>query len=101
MDFEHPHPAGVKSYNKGKPINIKEFDLEKSWWNKREENQYAWKVSAEDIKARGYNLDIKNPHQEVDNLGTPEEILNQYKASESSINNIQQKIIDVLNKALN
>ena len=33
--FEHPYPAGVKSYNKGKPINIKEFDLEKAWWADR------------------------------------------------------------------
>jgi hypothetical protein len=33
--FEHPYPPGVKSYNKTKPINIKEFDLEKSWWNNR------------------------------------------------------------------
>ena len=26
------------------------------------ENEYAWKVSAEEIKQRNYNLDIKNPH---------------------------------------
>ena len=99
--FEHPYPDGAVSYNKGKPINIKEFDLEKAWWNNREENQYAWKVSAEDIKARGYNLDIKNPHQEADDLATPEVILEQYRATESSINSIQQKIVDVLNEALN
>jgi type I restriction enzyme M protein len=60
--FEHPYPDGVKSYNKTKPINIKEFDLEKSWWNNRIENEYAWKVSVEEIKQRNYNLDIKNPH---------------------------------------
>lgn len=60
--FEHPYPAGVKSYNKTKPINSEEFDLEKSWWNKREENQYAWKVSFDEIKQRNYNLDFKNPH---------------------------------------
>ena len=60
--FEHPYPDGVKNYNKTKPINIKEIDLEKKWWNKREENQYAWKVSIDEIKERSYNLDIKNPH---------------------------------------
>jgi type I restriction enzyme M protein len=60
--FEHPYPEGVKNYNKTKPINIKEFDLEKTWWNKREENQYAWKVSAEELKKRNYNFDIKNPN---------------------------------------
>lgn len=60
--FEHPYPEGVKSYNKTKPINIKEFDLERGWWNKRKENHLAWKVSAEEIKNRNYNLDIKNPN---------------------------------------
>lgn len=59
--FEHPYPEGVKMYNKTKPINIKEFDLEKKWWKKRIENKHAWKVSAEEIKSRNYNLDIKNP----------------------------------------
>ncbi|MFL5740572.1 MAG: N-6 DNA methylase [Flavisolibacter sp.] len=59
--FEHPYPDGIKNYNKTKPINIKEFDLEKAWWNKREENQYAWKISAEELKKRNYNFDIKNP----------------------------------------
>lgn len=98
--FEHPYPAGVKSYNKGKPIHIKEFDLEKAWWKKRKETPHAWKVTAEEIKARNYNLDIKNPHQEVDNLASPEELLAEYKATEVKITGIQQEIIKVLNKAL-
>ncbi|WP_191861081.1 class I SAM-dependent DNA methyltransferase [Hanstruepera ponticola] len=99
--FEHPYPEGVKSYNKTKPIRIKEFDLEKKWWNKREENKYAWKVPVEDIVARNYNLDIKNPYQEADDLAAPEDILKQYQITEQSINSIQQKIMDVLNEALN
>jgi type I restriction enzyme M protein len=60
--FEHPYPGGIKNCNKTKPISIKEFDLEKKWWNKRKENEYAWKVSVDEIKQRNYNLDIKNPH---------------------------------------
>jgi type I restriction enzyme M protein len=99
--FEHPYPDGVKSYNKGKPISIKEFDLEKEWWNKRVENQYAWKVSADEIKERGFNLDVKNPHKEADNLAKPDVILNQYKATEIKIGAIQDEIIKVLNEALN
>ncbi|MFY0712777.1 SAM-dependent DNA methyltransferase [Seonamhaeicola sp. NFXS20] len=99
--FEHPYPEGVKSYNKTKPIHIKEFDLEKKWWNNREENKYAWKVPVADIVARNYNLDIKNPHQEADDLASPEDILKQYQATEKNIESIQQKIMDVLNEALN
>ncbi|MBN8853990.1 MAG: N-6 DNA methylase [Sphingobacteriales bacterium] len=60
--FEHPYPDGVKSYSKTKPINIKEFDLEKSWWKNRRENEYAWKISAEELRRCNYNLDVKNPN---------------------------------------
>ncbi|PZX57019.1 type I restriction enzyme M protein [Algoriphagus ratkowskyi] len=101
--FEHPYPDGVKSYNKGKPIHIKEFDLEKAWWNNREDEQYsayAWKVSTEEIKARGYNLDIKNPHQEADNLASPDVILEKYNATSKKISSIQDEIINVLTEAL-
>ncbi len=60
--FEHPYPDGVKNYNKTKPISSKEFDLEKEWWHNREENEYAWKVSVEELKKRNYNFDSKNPN---------------------------------------
>ena len=60
--FEHPLPEGYKKYTKTKPIRHEEFELEKQWWNNRDENQYAWKVSIEEIKSRNYNLDIKNPN---------------------------------------
>src|SRR6266550_275623 len=30
--YEHPYPAGVKSYNKGRPIRIEEFEVERGWW---------------------------------------------------------------------
>ena len=43
--YEHPYPAGAKSYNKTKPIRIEEFEAERAWWNKRVENEQAWRVS--------------------------------------------------------
>ncbi len=101
--FEHPYPDGVKSYNKGKPIHIKEFDLEKAWWTDRENStysKYAWKVSADEIKSRNYNLDVKNPHQESDDLASPEEILKQYNNTNLKISSIQDEIINVLTEAL-
>jgi type I restriction enzyme M protein len=61
--FEHPYPTGVKMYNKTKPINIKEFDLEKKWWNHRFKNEHAWKVSIQEIRDKNYNLDFKNPNK--------------------------------------
>ena len=32
------------------------------WWDKREENEVAYRVVVEDLKA-GYDLDVKNPYQ--------------------------------------
>jgi type I restriction enzyme M protein len=98
--YEHPYPEGVKSYNKGKPIHIKEFDLEKAWWHNREENTQAWKVSLKEIKKRGYNLDIKNPHQEIDDLASPEVLLGKFRATEKKISSIQEEIVNVLTEAL-
>lgn len=98
--FEHPYPEGVVSYNKTKPINIKEFDIEKVWWYNRQENQYAWKVSVEEIKKRNYNLDIKNPHQADDTLASPEDILEKFNAAEQKISSIQDEIVKVLTQAL-
>lgn len=70
--YQHQLPQGFKNYTKTKPIKINEFDAEKAWWcgddkSKREETDYAWKVSIEDIKTRNYNLDFKNPTTQVEN----------------------------------
>lgn len=77
--YEHPYPAGYKSYSKTKPIRIEEFETEKAWWYNREENECAWKVSIEQIKANGYNLDIKNPHRIDAEHGDLEEMLADYQ----------------------
>ncbi len=61
--YEHKLPEGYKAYSKTKPIQLAEFDSLKAWWHKREANEQAWQVDMEIIKANGYNLDIKNPHQ--------------------------------------
>jgi type I restriction enzyme M protein len=61
--FEHKLPEGYKAYSKTKPIQLAEFEGLKEWWAKREENEQAWQVDIDTIKANGYNLDIKNPHQ--------------------------------------
>ena len=47
------------------------FSPEIAWWDKREETEVAWRVSAADIKARNYNLDVKNPHVVDANHGDP------------------------------
>lgn len=39
--YEHPYPAGVKNYNKTKPMRIEEFAARKAWWTDRVENEHA------------------------------------------------------------
>ncbi|HMS30841.1 MAG TPA: class I SAM-dependent DNA methyltransferase [Candidatus Saccharibacteria bacterium] len=98
--YEHRLPEGVKAYNKTKPICIEEFDEIKSWWNDRKENEGAWKVSIDEIKKRGYNLDIKNPNiVEVDELN-PEEVLKDYRAKQAEVKEILEKIKAELTEAL-
>ncbi|GHT89051.1 hypothetical protein AGMMS49543_27930 [Betaproteobacteria bacterium] len=83
--FEHPYPEAYKSYSRSKPLTIAEFDREKAWWGGtarqgREANEYAWKVSAEEIAARNYNLDCKNPHQLAVTHSDPEALWQDYQA---------------------
>ncbi|MGE4545690.1 MAG: N-6 DNA methylase [Pedobacter sp.] len=83
--YEHPYPEGYKSYSKTKPMRIEEFNFEKAWWEDRKETEQAWKVSVDQIKANGYNLDIKNPNTVEDDHGDPEELLAEYKAMLASV----------------
>lgn len=80
--FEHPLPKGYKNYTKTKPIRIGEFELEKQWWNNREENEYAWKVDIEEIKSRNYNLDINHPSKAGNKeLKPPKELIRELEQS--------------------
>ena len=57
--YEHPYPAGYKSYSKTKPIRIEEFKPEQEWWGNeendfadREENEFAWKLDFKDKRLK-------------------------------------------------
>ncbi|GAB4073132.1 type I restriction-modification system subunit M [Barrientosiimonas marina] len=99
--YEHPYPEGQKSYSKTKPIRIEEFEPEKAWWHNREENRYAWKVSAEEIKKRNYNLDIKNPYVAEEDQLDPEEALKQYEEAAANAEQTKKKLADELSAILN
>lgn len=98
--FEHPLPQGYKNYTKTKPIKLEEFDLEKKWWNNREENEYAWKISVEEIKNRNYNLDFKNPNKEEEDLGDPKMLLEKYHEAKAEVSKLQESLIEELRKIL-
>ena len=60
--YELPLPEGRKKYSKTAPLQFDEFAQVAAWWNDRQEGPQTWKVSAADVAARGYNLDLKNPN---------------------------------------
>ncbi|MDI3286267.1 class I SAM-dependent DNA methyltransferase [Polyangium sp. 15x6] len=98
--YEHPYPSGYKSYSKTKPMRIEEFGPERTWWNERKETEQAWKVSIEDIKARGYNLDIKNPRAVEDGPGDAEELLREYRALSAEVAEVRDRLRDELRASL-
>jgi len=99
--YEHPYPPGAKSYNKTKPMRIEEFEPEKKWWRKRKENKFAWKVTAKDIKANNYNLDIKNPHVGEQINHDPDKLLKKYAKQQEEISGLRDQLKTILAEALN
>ncbi len=103
--FEHPYPSGYKSYSRSKPLTIQEFEREKAWWGGLERKgrmttEYAWKVSTEEIAARNYNLDCKNPHEVAINHGDPEELMQEYQQIVQQLEAAQTALKQELIKAL-
>lgn len=86
-------PPGLRAYTKTKPITDRDFEPVRAWWNNRTENECAWKVSIEDIKAKGYNLDIKNPHVgEVEAELSSKELVERILEKEGEIKEILKSI---------
>ncbi len=97
--YEQPLPEGRKNYTKTQPIQFEEFSDSIAWWNKRKENDRAWKVSASDILKNGCNLDIKNPRGKVDfEHLPPEQLADDILKKEQRIAEIMGEIKDLLKK---
>jgi type I restriction enzyme M protein len=105
--YEHPYPPGVTSYNKGRPMQFEEFQPERAWWGDeadgfrhRRETEQAWKISAGDVAARGYNLDLKNPHIPDRESPDPDELLARYAAQQARIQSLRDQLKAILSDAL-
>lgn len=98
--YEHPYPSGYKSYSKTKPIRLEEFEAEKAWWNNREENERAWRVSAEEIVARGYNLDWKNPHAADEENADAATLLAHFEDAQNALDAVRESLKTELLRAL-
>jgi type I restriction enzyme M protein len=105
--YEHPYPPGAKSYNKTKPIRVEEFQAEREWWGDesdgfktRVETERAWRVPVETIKANGYNLDLKNPHNPDTGPGDVDHLLPEYEKLLAQIAETRAKLKAELHHAL-
>jgi type I restriction enzyme M protein len=110
--YEVPLPAGVKAFNKTKPMKLEHFNDCAGWWGEgnsqqeklarhnRQGNEQAWPVSIDEIIERNYNLDIKNPHQEEQISHDPNELLAQYAEQQAGIQQLRDQLKGILADAL-
>ena len=97
--YEHPYPAGYKSYSKTKPIQFKEFENIQTWWGneengfaEREENERAWKV------------DFKTKREQAEAAAAPhwqraEELNNAAAKLESEATDLRKSLVGTLDAA--
>ncbi len=105
--YEHPYPPGVTSYNKTRPMQFEEFGIEIAWWGDeadgfraRRESAQAWKVSAAEIDARNFNLDLKNPNTAAAETHDPEELLARWGAQQARIQGLRDQLKTILADAI-
>jgi type I restriction enzyme M protein len=103
--YEHRVPDGQKAYSMTKPIRFHDLKGCIDWWGGakrkgRAEGSQAWRVTAEDVKARGYDLDIKNPHAVADDHGDPEELLEALNDAEAEVTTLRDRLKAILVEAL-
>jgi type I restriction enzyme M protein len=103
--WEHRVPEGQKAYSMTKPIRLEHLQTCIDWWGGksrkgREEGPFAWKVTAEEVKARGYNLDIKNPNTVETDHGDPETLLADLAAAEVDTARLRDQLKAILSEAL-
>jgi type I restriction enzyme M protein len=103
--YEHSLPANQKAYSMTKPIQVEHLKPCVEWWGGakregREENESAWRVTIEDVKGRGYNLDIRNPNVSVDSHGDPNELLARLSESQRQSEVLREQLKRLIAEAL-
>ena len=75
-------PVGYKHFSKTKPMKLEHFQEVEAWWNKREEikddntdSYKSKKYTAEEIVAKGYNIDLCGYPTEEKEILSPEETM--------------------------
>ena len=91
--YELPLSEGRKNYTKTNPLQFDEFKPLIAWWNNREENDQAWKVSVDAIIANNFHLDVKNPRAttDIDHL-SPQQLVSNIIEKEHRIAQLMAEI---------
>ncbi len=95
--WEHRVPEGQKAYSMTKPIRLEHLDDCAAWWGgveraARTETERAWKVGAEEVRARAYNLDFENPNAKAEDYGDPETLLEQLTSVEAELVSVRDQL---------
>ncbi|MDP3098084.1 MAG: class I SAM-dependent DNA methyltransferase [Syntrophales bacterium] len=103
--YEHRVPEGQKAYSMTRPIRFEYLQPCLDWWGGtaregRIGNDVAWKVTIDEIKARNYNLDFKNPHTVEENHGDPATLLAKLEESEKETAKLRDRLKAILEEAL-
>jgi type I restriction enzyme M protein len=103
--YEHRVPEDQKAYSMTKPIRVEHLKPCVDWWGGpkrkgRKETEVAWKVTADEVKARGYNLDFKNPHTLAEDHGDPAELLAKLDEAEKQTETLREQLKAILGEAL-
>ena len=103
--YEHRVPEGQKAYSMTKPIRVEHLQPCVDWWggterHARRETEVAWRVGIEDVRARAFNLDIRNPHTVADDHGDPEELLAKLDEAERQVAELREQLRKALEAAL-
>jgi type I restriction enzyme M protein len=103
--WEHRVPDGQKAYSMTKPIRQEHLADCVDWWGGakrkgREEGERAWRVPVDQVKERGWNLDIRNPHAVADDHGDPETLAADLDAAEQDVARLRDQLKAILAEAL-
>jgi type I restriction enzyme M protein len=92
------------SFSKGKPVLDEDFTDVLKWFDKKEDNKYAWKISVEDLKTTNdkgeieVNLDIKNPNDVEETIDlSPHELIQQIISDEKKTLGLLEDVENLIN----
>ncbi len=103
--YEHLIPDGQKAYSMTKPIRVDHLQACVDWWGgasraNRSVTPQSWKVTADEVKARSYNLDFRNPQTIANSQDDPVELLRQLDDAEFETTRLRDHLKSILREAL-